>query len=45
MKRWMRWLAMATVVGLLSACVVVPRPGYYGPYPEHHRHHHDNDWR
>ena len=48
MKRWMRWLALASVVGLLSACIVVPRPYYPGGGRgegdgEHHHHH--RDWR
>lgn len=40
MKRWMRWVAMAGLVGMLSACIVVPRPyhGGYGGGGHHHRH-------
>lgn len=44
MKRWMRWLALASVVGLLSACIVVPRP-YYPGGGRGGGHHHHRDWR
>lgn len=45
MKRWMRWLALASVVGLLSACIVVPRPYYPGGGRGGGGHHHHRDWR
>ena len=46
MKRWLRWALAALAVSLLSACIVVPRPGGYIGYPEggeHHHHHHHDD--